>query len=181
MALIALGSIGLYSVINHAIMPSSYVNTDLGLITIGLIYLTTGPPLMIRATRNKDHAKTALPITAIAIGAPPGILMGLSIYHITILGPIITLITLILTILSTYALIHTMTNHGLSTTAMLNMGIITTSLGTPLMLTWSSTAGSIITATGLALTATGLQQHLNKARGYQPIKAPETLRTANTN
>ena len=54
-------------------------------------------------------------------------------------------------------------DYGLSTTAMLSIGLIAISLGMPLMLAWSRTAGGVITAVGFALIAMGLQEHLNRA------------------
>ena len=144
------------------VIPSpSIIITGIGLLVIGLIYLVQGL-LVTRAATNRDYAVRAVLVTAIAVSAAPGILIGTMDF--INLETVIILIVIILTILSIYALMRMMIDYGLGTTAMLNVGIITLSLGMPLMLTWSRTAGGVITAVGLALIAMELQEHLKIAK-----------------
>ncbi len=128
----ALGSVGLYSVARYAMLPSSYANTDLSLITTGLIYLVQGL-LMIKDVRNKNYAVLSLLITAITIGAPTGIVIGTMDF--ISFEVVIVLIVVILTIPSIYALIRMMIDYGLGAMAMLGIGLITASLGMPPVLT----------------------------------------------
>ena len=157
---IFLSSIGLLSAMTYVIPPPSIIITGIGLLVIGLIYLVQGS-LMIRAAASRDYVILAMPITAIAIGAVPGILIGTM--DLISLEVVIILIVFILTVMSIYALIRMIMDYGLNTMAMLSIGLIATSLGMPLMLAWSRTAGGVITAVGLALIAMGLQEYLNRA------------------
>ncbi len=111
-----------------------------------------------------------MPIIAVIIGASPGLIIGLMTNYIFM---IIDLAVLIITILLIYALIRMVIDYGLGIMAMLNVGITTASLGMSLMLIWLSAAGSVIMAVELALTAMGLQEHLNKAWECQvPYQGP---------
>ena len=57
-------------------VPSpQFINIDLGILTIGPIYLIQGF-LVTKAVRSRDYAIPAILITAIAIGASPGIIIG---------------------------------------------------------------------------------------------------------
>ncbi|GAB6944379.1 hypothetical protein [Vulcanisaeta sp. JCM 14467] len=156
---IFLSFIGLLSAMTYVMPPLSFIITDLGLLVIGLIYLAQGS-LVIRAAASRYYAVLAVPVTAIAIGAVPGILIGTM--DLISLEVVIILIVFILTVMSIYALIRMIMNYGLNTMAMLSIGLVAVSLGMPLMLAWSRTAGGVIMAVGLALIAMGLQEHLNR-------------------